>query len=241
VGESTGPAILLLNSGSITVDSLVVTNGANSIIHFNGGLLTSSGTAVTNGQVFAVGNAVTAATYELDGGVHSFENNLEIHNNATLTGCGTVTGNVVVDAGGTVVTSCGGSLTFTGIVTNNGTMLAIDGSVLKSYGAVVNNGVINAINGSTDFLGGLINNGTVIDANNVRISKISRTTNNITVQIPSAGGCTYQLQSTPSLKPTNWVNTGSSQAGTGDVLTFTDTDGATNHPSRFYRFEVTVP
>jgi hypothetical protein len=140
-----------------------------------------------------------------------------------------------------VLANCGGTLTFTGIVTNNGTMQAVNGTVLQAYGQVVNNGVINAINGSTNFLGGLVNNGCALTESDIQISSITRSGTNITVQIPSGTCAMYQLQVTPSLKPATWTNLGTSQSGTGGVLMFTDTGGATNRPGRFYRIEITLP
>jgi hypothetical protein len=143
-----------------------------------------------------------------------------------------------------VLANCGGTLTFTGIVTNNGTMQAVNGTVLQAYGMVVNNGVINAINGSTEFLGGLVNNGCVLTGADGQISSITRSSStNIVIQIESAGcpTATYQLQVTPSLKPATWANLGASQSGNGGLLTFTDSSGATNHPGRFYRIDITLP
>jgi hypothetical protein len=209
---------------------------------FNAGTLISSGASVNNSQLFTVGNGTDAATYQLSSGIHSFANNLEIRNNAVLTGCGTVTGNVVVDSGGTVFANCGGKLTFTGAVTINGTMRAINGSILEAYGPVVNNGTIDIINGGvTNFHSGFTNNGTVLDAKSVRISQASKSALDFVIRIPSVVGHTYQLQYTTSLTPANWTNTGASQAGTtGGVLTFTDPGGATNS-QRFYRVDVTAP
>ena len=158
----TGQGRLLLDDGTVTVNQLVLTNGVNSVVTFNGGTLSSGGTFVTNNQLFAVGAGTNAATFQLNGGVHSFANNLEILNNATLSGCGTVTGNVVVDPGGTVLANCGGTLTFTGIVTNNGSMHPINGSVVEFYGTMVNNGTIDITAGTTNFHGTFINNGTII-------------------------------------------------------------------------------
>jgi hypothetical protein len=240
VGQSTGPASLIFSNGTVTINQLVLTNGANSVFTFSAGTLASGGTFVTNNQVFVVGDGTDAATFQLNGGVHSFANNLEITSDALLTGCGTIEGNVTIDPGGTVLVNCGGTLTFTGSVTNNGTMQAVNGSVLQADGQVVNNGVINAVNGSTEFLGGLVNNGCVLTAANVQISSITRSGNDITVQIPSGNCATYQLQVTPLLKPASWTNLGASQGGTGGVLSFTDTGGATNRPGRFYRIDITA-
>jgi hypothetical protein len=236
-----GSGSLVQGGGTVTVDQLVLTNGANSVFAFNAGVLTSGGTFVINSRLFVVGDGTNAATFQLNGGVHSFANNLEIRNNATLTGCGTINGNAVVDPGGTVLASCG-TLTFTGIITNNGTMRAIEGSVLEAYGTVVNNGTIDIINGATNFHGRFINsnNGTVLTATSVKISQVSMSGQDMVIQIPSVTGHTYQLQYTTSLTPANWTNTGAPQSGTGGVLTFTDSGGAAN-PQRFYHVDVTAP
>ena len=245
VSRGGGQASLILNSGSATVNSLVATNGVNSVVTLSGGTINSGGAFVTNGQTFVVGNGSSAATYNLLGGVHNFANNLEIRSNAFLTGCGTINGNVVVDLGGTVLADCGvgGTLTFDGIVTNNGTMRAIEGSVLEAWNTVVNNGTIDIINGGTNFHGAFINNhGTVLTASSVIIGQVSRSGQNMLIQVPSVTGHTYQLEYTTSLTPAAWTNTGASQPGSnGTVLTFTDLGGATNSPARFYRVDCSAP
>jgi T5SS/PEP-CTERM-associated repeat protein len=153
---------LTLAGGAVNVASLIVTNAGCAVV-FNGGTLTSSGTAVTNAQTFAVGDAVDAATFQLNGGVHSFANNLEIRSNGVVIGCGTIEGNVTIDPGGTVLANCGTALNFSGgILTNNGTITASNGTVLNFYGPVVNHGVVNATNGGAQFYGGIANTGTIL-------------------------------------------------------------------------------
>src|SRR5207248_2875339 len=80
---------LTLNSGTRIVDRLYATNGAQSIFTFNSGLLACKATQISNTRSAAVGNGVAAATFELDGGIHSFANGLHVTTNATVTGCGT--------------------------------------------------------------------------------------------------------------------------------------------------------
>ena len=234
-----GVGQLTISNGSVQANSLILTNGADSQIALVGGTLESGGTVVTNNQGFVVGNGSSAATFSMAGGTHWFGNWLEIANNATLSGCGTVNGIVTVDAGGTVVANCG-TLTFDNILYNNGLLLADGNSTLEAYSTVVNNGIIDAINGSTDFHAGLNNQGTVLTAANVAISQVSPSGQNFIVKIPSLTGHTYQLQYTASMVSPNWQNTGTSQPGNGSVLTFTDY-GATANPQRFYRFLVTAP
>jgi hypothetical protein len=241
IGNASGLGQITISNGSVQANSVVLTNGANSRLALIGGALSSGGTVVTNGQRFVVGNGSSAATFNLLGGVHWFGNGLEIANNSALSGCGTVNGNVTIDAGATVLANCGGTLTFAAIVTNNGTMRAIGGSVLESYGTVVNNGTIDIINGGTSFHGAFVNNGTVLDASSVKVSQVSRSGQDFAVQVPSVNGHTYQLQFATSLIPANWSDTAAPQSGTGGVLTFTDPGGATNLPARFYRVDCTAP
>jgi T5SS/PEP-CTERM-associated repeat protein len=165
VSAGGGEGALVLNGGSVTVDQLFLTNGNNSVIAFNGGTLHSKGTTVTNNQQFVVGNSTSLATFHLLGGAHSFNDGLRIRTNSFLTGCGTIHGDVVVDAGGTVRADCGGTLTFTGNVTNNGVMMASNRTVLESSGPLVNNGKILLLNGGTiNFYDAFINNGVILNA-----------------------------------------------------------------------------
>ena len=242
VGHAGGKAELTIDDGSVTVDSLIATNGTNSVLAFNSGTVDSKGALIANNREFFVGNGTNAALYHLSGGSHTFNNGLHIANAATLSGCGTINGAVTVDAGGTILADCGGVLNFANGVVNNGTMSAINGSVLEASGPVVNNGILDLINGGgTNFSGGFINNGTVLDARSVMISQAGTTGPDFVVQIPSLANHTYQVQVTDSLTPPNWTGLGASQSGNGNVLTFTDPGAMTNASARFYRVDVTAP
>jgi hypothetical protein len=230
---------LVLNGGTVTVNDLVLETNLG-VVAFSAGTLYSGSTQATNGVPFVVGDGVDAANFQLLGGVHSFSH-LEIRNAAVLSGCGTITGPVVIDPGGTVLSDCG-TLTFTGIVTNNGTMRAINGSALETYSNLVNNGTIDIINGGvTNFHGAFINHGTILTASSVHVSQVNPSGQDFVVQIPSVPGHTYQFQYATSLTPANWTDTAAPQSGTGGVLTFTDPGGATNLPARFYRVDCTAP
>jgi len=241
VGQA-DPGFYTQNGGTATVDDLLVTNLANSVFRFNSGTFQTKATTVSNTQQFVVGNAGSTATYHLLGGVHSFNNGLRIHNAATLSGCGTINGAVVVDAGGTVVADCGGSLTFAGSVTNNGTMQAINGSVLEAYGTVVNNGLIDITGGTTNFHGTFLNNGSIVggSAPILQITGITRQSNDILVTWTTSAGTTNELQVTAG-GPGGSYNTNDFAAiftvtnTTGTVTDYLDVGAATNSPSRFYR------
>ena len=248
VGHGGGEAELILNSGTVTADALIATNGTNSVVTFNGGLLKSRDTAVTNGAVFAVGNGVGAAEFHLLGGVHSFANGLHIRPNAVLSGCGTINGSVVVDSNALVRADCGGTLTFTGILTNNGTLRAVNGSVLEFYGPVVNNGIIDIMDGTTNFHSSFTNNGTVVDASYFRVVSIMRQAADINVTWTTVGGNSYVAQVTAGAADGSYSNnfTDLSLAiaipGSGlGTTNYLDVGGATNMPARFYRIRLSSP
>ncbi len=236
---------LTLNSGTVTVDSLIATNGASSVITFNGGKLQTKGTAVTNGQQFVVGDGVDAATFHLLGGTHSFANGLEISNNATLTGCGTISGSVLVDAGGTVLTDCGGTLTFTGAVTNNGTMHAISGTTLEFYGPVVNNGRVDVIDGHIIFHDTFTNNGTFADAYYFRVVSITPQADDIKITWTTIGGDSYVVQTNAPPLVGSYTNNFTDLSPTIVIpglslgtTNYLDVGGATNRPARYYRIHL---
>ncbi|MCX7824555.1 MAG: hypothetical protein N2689_03255 [Verrucomicrobiae bacterium] len=106
---------LTFNSGTVTVNRLFVTNGASSAVTFNGGTLNSGNSLVNNNTQFRVGNGVSAARLNLDGGAHWFANGLSISANATLSGTGVVAKPViggVTNAGVIAPGNSAGSLAF---------------------------------------------------------------------------------------------------------------------------------
>lgn len=94
---------LVLNSGTVTTERLLANTGTTSVVTFNGGILNTQGTTISNGAVFTVGNGTTAATLKFEGGSHSFANNITMANNSTLTGTGTISsGTLIVSSGATL-------------------------------------------------------------------------------------------------------------------------------------------
>ncbi|MBM3891838.1 MAG: hypothetical protein FJ388_22210, partial [Verrucomicrobia bacterium] len=106
---------LTLNSGTATVNRLYATNGASSVVTFNGGTFNSGNSLVNIGTQFRVGDGVNPARLNLNGGTHWFANGLFISANATLSGTGTIIkpaiGNVS-DAGVIAPGNSVGTLTF---------------------------------------------------------------------------------------------------------------------------------
>ncbi|HVM59644.1 MAG TPA: hypothetical protein VMV72_02165 [Verrucomicrobiae bacterium] len=244
---SPGGAVLVLDSGDALDFGGV--QSASAIVVAAGGTLsisrteyawdnpaanypTNLGTVFMQGGVLQAGDDTTPSTNRV------YVNDVS----GIIEGCGTFSNWTAVLNNGLILANCGITLTFSGVVTNNGIMRAANGNVLEAYGTVVNNGTIDIINGGlTNFPGGFVNNGTVLTSNDVAVANIFVTNIDVDVQIQSVLGHTYQLQVSPSFTPAVWVNSGAPQPGGGNLLTFVDSNGATNSPTRFYRVLVTAP
>jgi hypothetical protein len=235
-----GSGVFTQGGGTLIVDQLLATNGTNSVFNFGSGTFNTKSTTVSNSQTFVVGNGSGGATYHLLGGVHAFNDGLRIANAATLSGCGTINGTVVVDMGGRVVADCGGTITFTGILTNNGIMKAVNGSTLESYGLVVNNGVINLLSGHTNFHAGFINNGVVLaDSSIPQIVSMEVVGQDVEFWFTTSVGPTYILESRTSLSSSDWIPS-LGVIGTGGNIGVFDPDAALL-PQKFYRVRLVVP
>jgi T5SS/PEP-CTERM-associated repeat protein len=150
----------VLSGGTVTADGVAAGWGADGVV-FNKGALSARVVTISNSVPFTVGDNTNAATLHLGGGASEFFDGLIISSNATLTGCGTITGTIVNY--GTVINDCpGGALTVFGSVTNFGTVTVASGGLLSFGYPVVNLGTINGIGGSVHFLGGLVNSGTLV-------------------------------------------------------------------------------
>jgi T5SS/PEP-CTERM-associated repeat protein len=154
-----GQGRLVLNGGTVTADYLIVTNGVNSLVEFNGGQLESRGTSVTNNLVFAVGDGAGSAGFYAAGGTHSFADGVRVHTNAVFGGCGVIKGTVLVE--GTLEAACGGTSIFMDAVTNWGRIEAKNGTSLVFYGPLVNHGQVIATNGAVRYFSTFQNSGTL--------------------------------------------------------------------------------
>jgi polygalacturonase len=141
--------ILTLSGGLLSAQSLMMTNVCGSFA-FNSGTFACFNGTFLNGQPFTVNSG---ATYNMQGGIQTFGNQLIVANNGTVTGCGTITGNVVVNLGGSMQATCGSgsTLTFSGTVTNNGFIGPTSGTAINFLGPVVNDGTIDTSSGNVKF------------------------------------------------------------------------------------------
>jgi hypothetical protein len=121
-----GTGTLILSGGSTTVDRLIATNGADSIIAFNRGVLSvRNRTIAGTGAPVTVGNGTDAATLALLGGLHTFNDGLNISGNATLRGAAVIDGQpVTITSGGVLSPGTGiGTLTISNDLTVTGGVL----------------------------------------------------------------------------------------------------------------------
>jgi len=219
VSQAGGKGELILNGGSVTVDSLIATNDVNSVVTCNGGTLHTKATAVTNTQQFVVGNGTNRATFHLLGGVHSFNDGLRIRTDSFLTGCGTINGKVIIDPGGAVRADCS-TLLFTGSVTNNGAMVA-DRAVLESSGTLVNNGKIILLHGgTTSFDGTFINNGMILNGD-IQLAISRDGSGGLFIRFTRATNATYRLQRAPDLAGP-WTTSSPQTASASGLVEFWD-------------------
>jgi T5SS/PEP-CTERM-associated repeat protein len=211
---------LSFDSGTITVDRLWLTNGVNSILEFNSGTLHSKGTVISNTQPCIVGDGVATANFHLLGGVHSFQNGLRIRTNAFLTGCGTVNGSVVIEAGAAVHANCT-NLVFNSTVTNNGAMV-VDGAVLESFGTLVNNGTVLLLDSSTaNFHGTFINNGQLFNGD-IRLAIERDGSGGLFIHFTGAPDVTYRLQRSASVTGP-WADLATNTAPASGLIAYHET------------------
>ena len=165
------------NGGTITIDQLMLTNGAASVFNFNSGVLNVKTSMVANGSAFVVGDGVDSATLNLLAFSHTYGNGLSISSNATLTGVGTIVGNVTLANGAALSPGSGvGTLALANnLIVNNGAVLQYDlgtNSDLTAVGANLTLGGTLNINDAGGFgvgtytlftyAGGLTYNGVAI-------------------------------------------------------------------------------
>jgi T5SS/PEP-CTERM-associated repeat protein len=128
VTNASGSALLtvvigthVLNAGFVEADQLSLVF-ASGIFEFNGGTLKPGRTTCGNGRIFTVGDGTRTATLQLAGGTHAYTNGLLIANNGTLTGFGTIAGQLTVSSGATLAPGNGiGTLIVTGMANLSGT------------------------------------------------------------------------------------------------------------------------
>ncbi len=191
------------------------------------GTLQVSGSLTTTNFV-TVSNS---ATLDLPGVITA--NSVRINVGGTLTGCGTLNGNLLNN--GTVVADCGGTLNIAGNVTNNGTMQFLNGSGLAVTGTFVNNGLLDLLTGAQSLPANFLNHGSVLLATNIVVTSAMQSGGTFTLTITGYDGHTYQLQRSATLTGATWQNLGAAQDGVGDALTFTDATGGSQN---FYRILV---
>lgn len=208
---------------------------------WNGGTTVEQGTLRLSGPYSCAGatSVESGATLQLSNGSLATDA-VNIASGATLTGNGTITGDLNND--GTVTSMSGGTLAVTGDVVNNGTMRIASGTALSATGNFVNNGILDLLTSSAGLPPNLENNGIVIDSSSLKTNSISKTGNLVTIKVPTHSAHVYQLQRSTSLTG-GWTDVGAPQNGattvSGQPTERTFTDPAATAPKCFYRVKVT--
>ena len=78
-----GSGALNVTGGTVEVKTLIATNGANSVLNFNGGTIVSRGTTISNATDFYVGDTGSGATFIANGGAHNFASNMVVGNSGS--------------------------------------------------------------------------------------------------------------------------------------------------------------
>lgn len=227
-GDQNGVNISKVGTGNWTL------GGTSS---FLGDVLVQAGTLTVSGSLNNGGGnfeAFSGATLSLSSGTIT-ATLVEIDSGATMTGCGTINGDLQID--GTLSSSCGGTIAVSGDVTVNGTMRLTNGTAITAGGTFTNNGVLDILTGAQTLPANFVNNGIVLDSSDVEASTVSISGANVVVTVIGYSGHNYQLQRSDSLNPASWTNVGSAQAGAGTTLTFMD-NGGVSGTQRFYRVVV---
>jgi T5SS/PEP-CTERM-associated repeat protein len=156
---SGGQGSLIVKGGVATVAALIATNGTNSLLEFDAGIIVAGSVLINNGPVFTIGDGVQPALLQMTGPANTFMNDVRVRTNATLSGCATINGTLVND--GTFLAGCGGRYALMSAVTNNGTIELQNGTTLDVFGPMVNNGRIIATGGTLRSYSIFVNNGTI--------------------------------------------------------------------------------
>lgn len=192
VGNAAGNGVLevrngsfTLSSGTVTTDSLLMTNAAGSF-SFLGGTLSTKGSQVQNGQSFTVGDGLHSATLDLQGGTHVFADGLSLSSNAFLTGSGSLGGPLLIGEGGHLAPGHSpGTLIVDSLTLDAGALLDFElgppgyiGGGTNDYALVLGNltldGTLNvsALDGFTNGIYRLFDYNGVLTDNGLQISSV---------------------------------------------------------------------
>lgn len=210
-----GNGSFYLDGGTIVADFLQVTGKQSNRFVFKSGNVIPGCVSITNGGAFTVGDG---ATLTLSNPCTYFSGGLIISANGTVTGSGSIAGNV---ANYGTISAGQSDLTFAPF--NN------------SPSAVTNWGNMYMTNG-----GNLIFKETVLDYAPASIRTVSPNQQGVgrTIWFRSIGGLVHTLQYKNSLSDINWTDLTSTN---GNGLDISLTDPAPTGNARFYHIQVTQP
>jgi hypothetical protein len=228
-GSLTGTMSLLkAGTGTATLGGTYRYSGGTTI---KTGTMALSGTLEDTGTLGVV--VMPGTTFQLLGGTYT--GNIRVMAGGTLTGAGTVIGNLTNE--GIVTTGTGGTLSLRGVTLNQGTMRLTGDTTLDLQGSFINNGVLDVITGAVNPSTTFVNNGVLLDSASVCVESLIKSGTTVQLCIRSVAGHAYRLERSTSLASGTWSPVGADQEGDGNMLTFTDAGGATSS-NGFYRIAV---
>jgi rhamnogalacturonan endolyase len=231
ITNGTSPSLTAITkegAGNWTLSGTCTYTGPTNV---TGGTLTITGTLNGTSSV-TVGNS---SILNLGGGSIT-SGNVIIQSDGSLTGFGTITGNL--SNAGTIVCGTGSNLIVNGNLTNTGFMQFTGGSGIQCSGTFTNSGTLDLTTGLQSLPAGFINNGKVYDSSVVKVQALTTSGNDLQFTLYTISGHNYQLQRCTSLVNASWSNINAAIAGTDSNQTLTDAGGASG-TQYFYRIVVT--
>ncbi len=223
----------LLGVNLVKVGSGKWTLSGNS--NFVGSLEIDAGTLALSGSLACTAGADlnNTAALIMAGGTLTVDS-LEIAAGATLSGNGTIAGELINHG---TITSTGGTLAITGAVVNNGTMRLKRGSQLSASGPFQNYGILDLLTASGGLPPNLENLGVVIDSSGLEVIGAGIQATNFELRIMTYSGHVYQFEHSATMAPGSWSPLGAPVAGSDSEKTFIHTGGVAG-TKRFYRVAI---
>jgi autotransporter-associated beta strand protein len=203
--------------------------------NFVGSLDIDAGTLELAGSLACTGGADlnNTASLIMAGGTLTVDN-LEIAAGATLSGNGTIAGELLNHG---TITTTSGTLAITGSVANHGTMRLMRGSQLSAIGPFQNYGILDLLTAAGGLPPNLENFGVVIDSSGLEVISAGIQGTDFELRIMTYSGHIYQFEHSPTMAAGSWSPVGAPVAGNDSEKTFLHTGGVSG-ARRFYRVAI---
>lgn len=236
-------------AGSITEQTPGTT--FTNIVKTGSGTWTISGTNVwSGGTIIEAGTLCISGSTESSGAVHvqagaslCLQNGtlttdaVHLADGSTLTGNGTISGDLNIHGSAVVMSASGGKLTIIGEIVNDGIMRIAGNTGFEAARSFTNNGVLDLLTSASDLPVHFINNGVVIENRHRVITHAAKSGDEFSCSCIGYAGHFYQLQHSETLDGI-WINVGAPVSGEGTTINWSVTNGGAGS-RRFFRILVT--